>query len=532
MSEFNSVWIKKPKRNLFNMSHEVKMSMNMGKLVPFFCQDVIPGDTFGVNSETMIRFAPMLAPIMHRVNVYTHFFFVPNRLVWNDWEEFITGGQDGQSLPVAPAFKTSEITRFEGGFFGSGSLLDYMGIPPLDDSTEYSPDYTFSALPFRAYQLIYNEYYRDQNLSDEIDFSRESGLIYEENEVNKLLALRNRCWEKDYFTSALPFTQRGSEVTLPLSGDATVFYEQQTGIKSGRFLVGNAGSPIDKEMIPVSNADGTISNFQEYNGDGTKYPFDYDPAGSLKADLSTVNATTINDLRTAARLQEFLERNAVAGARYKEQIAAHFGVRTSDARLQRPEYLGGGKAPVVISEVLQTSSTDDSSPLAEMAGHGISVGNTNRFKKFFEEHGYIIGIMSILPRTAYQQGTPRHFLRNDKFDYFFPEFAHLGEQPIYSQELYTGATVSPEKVFGYTPRYSEYKYIPSRVAGDFRNSLNFWHMGRIFSGEPLLNESFVTSNPTDRIFAVTDSQYHHLWVQIYNNVRAIRPIPKFSTPNL
>lgn len=520
MSIFTSVQIKKPPRTAFDLSHEVKMSMKMGKLVPFLCQEVVPGDTFRMNAEVMMRFAPMISPVMHRINVYTHFFFVPNRLIWKDWEEFITGGEDGQAEPVVPYFNFSGSDP-NSMLFNVGSLCDYLGLPV---EVRVNDPIRVSALPFRAYQMIYNEYYRDQNLHEPVPFSLESGEV-SFDDLENIVQLRNRCWEKDYFTSALPWPQRGGDVHLPLAGDAPVFLDDVAGyqvVKKGidhmpqlnaNLGSNNLGYLTDKDDVETS-VSGVV----------------LDPNGTMKADMSNVTSTTINELRRASRLQLWLERNARAGSRYVEQILSHFGVKSSDARLQRPEFLGGGKNPVVVSEVLQTSSTNEISPQANMSGHGISVGNTNRFKRFFEEHGFVIGIISVLPRTCYQQGIPRQYLKFDKFDHYFPTFANLGEQPVYNAELYAGN--NPLGTFGYQSRYSEYKYLPSRVAGDFRTNLNFWHMGRFFDNQPVLNEDFVTSDPTKRIFAVTDDDSDELFVQIYNNLKAMRPMPKFGTPML
>lgn len=277
--------------------------------------------------------------------------------------------------------------------------------------------------------------------------------------------------------------------------------------------------------------------------DSEGYIQNMDPNGTLEADLSAVTASTINELREAFQLQKWLERNMRNGSRYIESILAHFGVKSSDARLQRPEYLGGGKSPVVISEVLQTSGTTTqeidplyNSPQGNMAGHAVSAGQTNYFKKFFEEHGFIIGIMSIMPRTSYQQGIPRIFNKFDKFDYFWPEFAHLGEQEVKNQELYfdTSATQKNDDTFGYQSRYAEYRYIPSSVAGDFRDNLLFWHLGRKFENVPSLGEAFITADPQnngwERIFAVQDAEVHKIWVQMIHKVKAVRPMPVFADP--
>lgn len=509
MAIFDSIKPNKVKRNKFSLSHERKFSMNMGDLVPIMCQEIVPGDNFRVNTETLMRLAPMLAPIMHRVNVYTHYFFVPNRLVWNEWEDFITGGRLGTSNPVAPYMGPPSFSVPE-SLYGKGSLWDYLGLPT---GIQTGDTIKVSALPFRAYQLIFNEYYRDQNLMPEITIYQASGL---EPNLEQMLTLRKRCWEKDYFTSALPFAQRGGEALIPFS--AEVNYKDITDVKyadgSSPLSVGDVMAD-DQLMVHGLDVYGRVENIESIEN-GT---------------------TTINDLRRAIKIQEWLERAARGGSRYIEAILSHFGVRSSDSRLQRPEYLGGGKSPVVISEVLSTVGTVQESefaPQGTMSGHGISVGNRNGFKRSFEEHGYVIGIMSVLPRTSYQQGIPRHFLREDKFDYYWPEFAHLGEQEVYNQELFynAGSPATNTQTFGYQSRYAEYKYQPSTVHGDMRDTLDFWHMGRIFESAPVLNASFVTADPTHRIFAVEDEEQHKLWVQIYNEVDALRPMPFFGEPSL
>lgn len=516
MSIFSKISLRRPKLNKFDLSHERKMSLNMGKLVPIFCGDVIPGDKFRVNSEIMMRYAPMLAPIMHRVNVFTHYFFVPNRLVWNEWEDFITGGRLGTSAPIAPYMKY-DTTGYSNGIWQAGTLADYLGIPQVP-SEEMDTELKISALPFRAYQLIFNEFYRDQNLMAPIEFSKASGWTSYADDII-LGTIRNRCWEKDPFTSALPWAQRGGEVSTPLEGTADVTYKNISEIYRASDgaepdATGDIGVDIDDPSVRLkasANAAARIENIDEINVDSAGF--------------------SINDLRRAVRLQEWLEKNARGGARYIEQILSHFGVVSSDARLQRPQYLGGGKAPTVISEVLST--VDSTDPLGTMGGHGIAIGNMNGFNKRFEEHGYIIGIMSVLPRTAYQQGVPRHFLRESKLDYAWPEFAHLGEQEVYDCEVFLNELATNHKTtFGYNSRYCEYKYMPSLVSGDMKSSLSYWHMGRIFTAPPALNQSFVESDPTLRIFAVTDPEIHHLYCQVYNNVSALRPLPYFGTPTL
>lgn len=560
---FNSIRVSKPKRTKFNLSHDVKLSCNMGQLVPFLCEPVVPGDTWKGNSEILIRFAPLKAPVMHRVNVYTHFFFVPTRLLWSHFEDFITGGESGKLSPSYPRLAFFADAGRRKQFWANGSLADYLGFPtgvvnpgsasPLSPASINGID----ALPFRAYQLIWNEYYRDQNLQDEVDIMKDfDGQTNDETKVQQLLTLRYRCWHKDYFTSALPWPQRGDDVMLPLTGDAkinglgdaTVVVDRwsmngeidpmvggRLGYQAESFLNGVSSGPI--QMIQESGG-GSDSHAQALlTGDVS-----FDKGNEPTVDLSNVNAATINELRRAVAAQRFLETGARGGARYIEQIMAYFGVKSSDARLQRPEYLGGGKTPVVVSDVLQTSETTDSSPQAQPAGNAVSVGRSNSFKRFFEEHGYVIGIMSVMPVTAYQQGIPRKYSKFDRLDYFWPQFAHLGEQEIRQTELYIGDQIDdsnnfvfdPDKAatFGYAPRYAEYKFINSSVHGDFRDSLNFWHMGRIFGNSPNLNGEFVTFQPgtESRVFAVEDTEVDKLWVNIRNNINAVRPMPKYGTP--
>jgi hypothetical protein len=487
----------------------------MGQLTPIFIQDVLPGDKFRVNSEIFLRFAPLLAPVMHQINCYVHYFFVPNRLVWNEWEDFITGGSDGTSDPVMPFIQVTNAQKFK---FGSGSLADYMGIPTVKGNETVVHPLSFSALPFRAYQLIFDEYYRDQNLREPVACGTAGGEVTGETNLQKHLHTRTRAWEKDYFTSALPWAQRGPEVLMPL--DAEINYHDETRIFSQ-----NQGSLPNGAVSQISGVPGsTGGRLTTSGGDRMKI---------VNIQSIENGNITINDLRRSIKLQEWLEKNARAGSRYIEQILSHFGVKSSDSRLQRPEYLGGGKAPVTISEVLSSFQDGASEPQGNMSGHAVSVGRSNSFKKSFEEHGYIIGIMSVIPRTAYQQGLPRHFSKFDRFDHYWPEFANIGEQEIKMKELFTtyDGPNQNEQTFGYQSRYAEYKFQPTTVHGNFKDTLAYWHMGRIFENAPDLNNSFVSADPTDRIFAVNDGN-NNLYCQIFNKVDALRPLPYFGTPTL
>lgn len=524
MSTFSQTGHNRPSKNKFDLSHERKFSMKMGDLVPMLVQEIMPGDSFRVNTEILMRLAPLESPVMHRINVYTHFFFVPNRINWNEWEEFITGGREGTSAPAFPSIQVNELTKDR---FGPGSLADYFGLPSPSGTVT---GIDINALPFKAYQDIYNEYYRDQNLTPEINIPHTGGIETDTVTIQTLAAMRKRAWEKDYFTSALPWPQRGDEISLPLGDSAPVVY----------------ADPINKTDLPSIKDSGTGANFagtldvstgflRTAGGGSLKY---IDPNDSLEADLSSATAITINTLRMANQLQVWLEKSARAGSRYIEQIEVLFGVRSSDARLQRPEYLGGGKQPVVISEVLNSTTSDAAGApeVGELYGHGISVGKSNNFTKTFEEHGFVIGIISVLPATTYQQGMEKIWTKFDKFDYPFPSFAHLGEQEIKDSEIFynfgdvhIGQLTS---TFGYQQRYAEYKYKESSVHGEFKTTLDYWHMSRIFSGPPALNTAFVEADPTKRIFTVTDPAVDELYVQLYHNISALRPLPYHSIPSL
>lgn len=543
--------------NKFNLSHTNVLTCDMGKLVPFLTQEVLPGDEFRIKTDAMVRLAPMLAPIFGEVDFYTHYFFVPNRLVWDNWEKFITHGlETGSDSSVKPYLKVSDSSTLS-YIGGVGGLLDYLDYPVGDSAGVNGASVSsvigvrFDSMPVRVYNKIYNDWYRSEFLQNErktytgdgqclIGSSSTSASNFED------CSLATRCWPRDYTTSALPFTQLGSPVTIGIGATAPVVGNgkvltftdgTQSNIQMGTYTnpspllnviepsTGNAGEDVGHARGTAMSNTGTLLGLST---DSTK--------SGLVADLSQASAVTINDLRTAFQLQRILERKARSGNRYVEYLASSFGVRSPDARLQRAEFLGGGKSPVMISEVLQTSAATQSSPQGNMSGHGFGASRSFSFSKAFTEHGYIMGILSIMPKASYFQGRKRELCRWSWTDYYQPEFAHLGEQPIFKSEVVCNSTSAGSDtfdtgdVFGYQPRYEEYRRKLNGVHGDFRTNMAYWHLARVFSSVPSLNSDYVSCNPSKRIFAAGDQADRPCWVEMFLDIKAIRPMPKKGTP--
>lgn len=502
------------KRAKHSLSHYNLLSMNMGDLVPVGLTEVLPGDSVQQATSALVRMSPLLAPVMHPVEVRIHHWFVPHRLTWDKFEDFITGGPDGDDDSEFPVMETSPEV---------GSLADYLGCP-----TEF-PNIEVSALPFRAYGLIYNEWYRDQDLQDAVPVSVASGL-----DTTTSTALKRVAWEKDYFTSARPWEQKGPSVDLGLSGNAPIsprpdqggdmsvysdkvsFTPQTGGVQHRGMRVSSGGSYVawdDKAPPAVSDSPLRIRGDLNINA----------LAGRLQADLSGVSALNVNDLREAMAIQRYQEARARYGSRYTEYLR-YLGVRSSDARLQRPEYLGGGRQTIQFSEVLQTAPGGEG--VGGLYGHGIGALRSNRYRRFIEEHGYIITMMSVKPKSIYTQGLPRTWLRRTKEDFFQKELQHIGQQEVYTREVYAGA---PEnEVFGYQDRYDDYRRSESRVSGEFRTQmLDFWHLARSFANKPALNGDFVEANPTKRIFA--EQTQDSLYVMVNHSIQARRLVAKIGS---
>lgn len=534
-SVFNRIRVEKPGYSQFNLSYDNKLSMRMGKLIPVHIQEVVPGDRFTMSSEAMLRLMPMLAPIMHKVDLFFHNFFVPNRILWANWEKYITGGESIATVPPAfPVFDDLSLS-LGGVAIAPSSIWNYLGLP-----AGVSISSPISAIPVAGYQRIFYEFYRDQNLDvfDPVMLNDgpQSGLNFAYyNE------LRDRAWEHDYFTSCLPFAQKGAAIEMPANiTGLDVAYRDPVALNAIWRDASGAPGAYDS-LIGTGNLAGGappgVSSFYHSVG-GFPTPTEeafYDPGDTLFIDESNVSiGATINDLRTAFSLQKWLEKNARAGSRYIETILAHFGVQSSDKRLQRPEYLGGSSATLQISEVLQTSSTDATTAQGNMAGHGVSVTGGFQHSYRCEEHGYIHTILSVRPKTAYYQGVPKHFRKFEREEFYWPDFAFLGEQEVLKGELGWRNASSDDDVFGYIPRYSEYRYNPSRVAGQMATTLDFWHMGRKLdlTVAPALNKDFISCgiNVTDRIFAVDDPTNDVIVAHIFHNINAVRPMPKYGTP--
>lgn len=528
------------KRTKFDRSHVYKTTFNSGKLIPVFVDEVLPGDTTRMSVNYFARLATPIKPIMDNIYLDWFFFFVPNRLVWEHWQNFCFEQEDPDDstdyvIPTVTAAGNS-------GDAYIGSLWDYFGLP-VNTSGNLSG---ISALPFRGVYLIWNEWFRDENLQKSVKIQKgdtnevlnsarsseqPDWVFTTDTSIVPGFACPPRGKRHDYFTSALPWTQKGPGVQVPLTGNAFVYDAQGVSI------------PNMPSTVKEINVAGRLMT-REYDGNWPHevYEYNQDNASLFSsnrfsyADLESISGATINSLRTAFQMQKFYERLARGGTRYTEVIRSFFGVVSPDARLQRPEFLGSFTKMVMVNPIAQTSATDNISPQGNLSAYGVTASKFHGFNKSFVEHGYVIGFVCARADLTYQQGINKMWLRSTVYDFYWPTFAHLGEQAIELREIYAQGEPADTTVFGYQERYAEYRYKPSQITGKFRSSvvggtLDKWHLSQFFRNAPTLNEEFIVENPPiERIIAVPSEP--EFLLDIGFRYTTVRPMPMFGTPGL
>ena len=570
MGIFNKVYGNKPRRNAFNLSYSVKTTMDMGKLYPICIQEMVPGDTFRLGNEVVINLQPMNSPAYINLNWYAYAFFVPYRVLWDEFETFITKGQSGDETIALPKFEIKDNITDDA--FKYNTLWDYFGFPVGVKPSGLSAPVDF---PWRAYNMIWNEYFRDENLQDEI------GIAPTDENFN--FGLKNVNWSKDYFTAALPFAQRGTASALPitvaLSGTPHASWSDYVylgGLNAGSNYVMSTVYPKNtSDLTPYADivAGSTVNGNSLLNNDA---PLGFDPynaptignnqseSNPLRelglalndntVDLSKVEAKGISadveDLRLMFAIQRWQEINARGGVRYTEFLRAQYGTSPRDDRLQRPEFIGGCKSPIIVSNVLQQSNADNTSAsqktlVGTKYGQGMTADVNNLGSYYASEFGVLMVVAFLRPKTSYMQGINRQWLKNDTFDFYNPCFSALGEQEVLNEEIFAKDgdsdpltdKASNRSIWGYEPRYQEMRYNPSLITGKMRPnaqtgepSFDYWHLGRYFDTLPNLNENFIKCEPDKRIFQATDEV--GFICHIGNRIKALRPLPYMATPHL
>jgi hypothetical protein len=517
-------------RSSFAIETSHKTTFDAGYLVPVYVDEVLPGDTFNLKMTAFARLSTPLFPVMDNLHLDSFFFFVPNRLIWENWQKFM-GEQNnpGDSIDYIVPQSTSPT----GGYL-TNSLQDYMGLPTVNQIGA-AATISHSALHLRAYNLIWNQWFRDQNLQDSVPVPTDDG-----PDTYSDFTLLRRGKRHDYFTSALPWPQKGDPVSIPLGTTAPVISNNEDIFvrTAGGYATLATNSDWGTAVRPT-NVGGTLGTSP------FKFGLNSSDAGraatGLIADLSDATAATINALRESFQVQRLLERDARGGTRYTEIIRSHFGVISPDARLQRPEYLGGGSTPIIINPVAQTSGTGltgGTSPLGNLAGVGTALASNHGFTQSFTEHGVIIGMVSIRADLNYQQGLRRMWNRKTRYDFYFPVFAHLGEQEVLNKEIYATGTSTDDQVFGYQERWAEYRYHPSQITGYFRSTapttLDAWHLAQKFTALPTLSDTFIEDRPpVDRVVAIGASANGKQFIfDSFFQIRTARPMPLYSVPGL
>lgn len=532
------------KRSRFDRSFVRKMTFDEGKLVPFFVDEVLPGDTVSLTVRDFCRLATPVAPFMDNLYLDKFFFFVPNRLVWEHWQNFCFEQEDPDD-PTDYVVPTCQLAGGTAGETGIGTVWDYFALP-----TGLTKTLNVNALPFRMYYLIWNEWFRDENLQKSVKIDKsDTNAVFKQDRVSDQpswifstgstyvngFALAPRGKRFDYFTSALPFQQKGPGVSIGLAGTADLVLSSNN---NPILFSGGAGNSVFENM-PINSAKiGKEVNIQGYTGEiENKGYLKFGSDIGLKgyADLDSSSIFTISSLRTAFQMQKFYERLARGGSRYTEVLTSFFGVVSPDSRLQRPEYLGGSSKMMNINPVAQTSSTGEVTPQGNLAAYGVSASKYHAFTKSFVEHGYIIGLLEVRADLTYQQGINKMWLRSTVYDWYWPTFAHLSEQAILNAEIYAQGTEDDKGVFGYQERYAEYRYHPSEICGHFRSTytkpLDVWHLSQKFDSLPKLSDQFIQDKPpVERVVAVKN--YPHFLIDIGFKYHTTRAMPMYGIPGL
>lgn len=506
-STFNVVGAQTVPRSMFDLSHQRLLTGDLGYLYPVMTLEAVPGDVFDISHEVVVRFNPMVAPVLHEINMFIHTFFVPYRILWRDdepsagsWESFITGGEDGTDAPSLPKFGPGAGNKTP------GTLWDHLGYP-TDPSTNIGEGIDPVVFPAMAYHRIFNEWYRDQNHINPVGETTN--------------AIHRRAWERDFFTASLPWQQRGNTPALPLTGVIDV------ESKGTDITLSNENDGTARILRTLSGTgDVAVGNVPSQSGDARWE----DPA--LEVDVAGATTFDVSDLRLAVQQQRILELNARAGSRYVEWLQASFKISPNDGRLDLPEFIGSIRSPVIVSEVLQTSETNTTAQ-GTMAGHGISADRARIGRYRCQEFGVIMSILSVMPRAVYSQGIDRNWIKSTRWDYYHPALAHLSEQAVVRGEVYADATpANNTTVFGYQGRFNELRYQKSSYAGKMRNNQPFdhWHLGRYFSGPPSMNQTFIDCEPKKDWLAAPSEDA--MIISVGNRVSAARPLPIMADPGL
>ena len=536
-------------RSRFNRDSSVKLSFNVGDVIPYYVDEVLPGDTFSVRTSKVVRLQTLITPMMDNLYLDFYWFYVPSRLCWIHWQELM-GENTAAAWAPTIEYEVPQITAPLGGW-AQGTIADYMGIPTG------IPGLSVSALPIRAYALIMDQWFRDQNLSDPLNIPIDDANVVGSNGDTDLTDVAKGGMPykaskyHDYFTSCLPAPQKGADVTIPIgeAGRLPVYaYDDFTP------LADMPKSGVSTAPIPMAgyyNLGGVtrVLNMTTESGAPVKHAA-YDPAGVLGAGAhfapanlwaaqdALAQAASINQLRMAYQMQRLLERDARGGTRYIELIRSHFGVTSPDARLQRPEYLGGSRVPININQVVQTSATDNVSPQGTVAAQSLTTDSHSDYTKSFVEHGYVIGLCVARYEHTYQQGLHRMWSRRGRYDYYWPVLAHIGEQAVRNQEIYADGSATDTEVFGYQEAWAEYRYMPNRVAGEMRSSattpLDVWHLADKYAALPSLSDAWIKESKAnvDRVLAVTSAVSNQLFADIFIQCKATRPMPLYGVPGM